>query len=116
MVRTLQHYLAITAPLRLDSSKLFITTTPPFRPASQQTLSRWIRAVLSESGIDSSFTPHSTRHSATSAAQRGGAAIDSILTAAGWTPSSHVFARFYNRPLAPNRAAFANAASGLRPI
>nr|CAI5835115.1 unnamed protein product [Callosobruchus analis]CAI5842550.1 unnamed protein product [Callosobruchus analis]CAI5860122.1 unnamed protein product [Callosobruchus analis]CAI5865233.1 unnamed protein product [Callosobruchus analis] len=43
------------------------------RPASKQTLSRWIKATLSEAGIDTKvFTPHSTRHASTSAACRKG--------------------------------------------
>ncbi|VEN52736.1 unnamed protein product, partial [Callosobruchus maculatus] len=73
----------------------------PFRQATKQTLSRWVKETLRLSGVDTSiFKAHSTRHAASSAALRLGVSIDTILQTAGWSEKSSVFANFYNRPLA----------------
>ena len=58
----MKEYLKLTANLRSDIILLFITTTKPYKIASQDTLARWIRTTLQSAGIDMSiFTPHSTR-------------------------------------------------------
>ncbi|XP_060804898.1 uncharacterized protein LOC132902730 [Amyelois transitella] len=45
---------------------------------------RWIKTVLSESGVDASvFKAHSTRHAATSAAGAAGVSVETIRKAAG---------------------------------
>ncbi|KAJ8915062.1 hypothetical protein NQ315_014317 [Exocentrus adspersus] len=99
---TLLRYLEITKPFRGENDKqLFLTFKKPFHPASSQTISRWVKSVLKKSGIDTdTFKSHSTRHAVTSAAARGGINMDAIREAAGWTPKSDVFNRFYNRPVA----------------
>ncbi|XP_033633155.1 uncharacterized protein LOC117294748 [Asterias rubens] len=45
-VRALKWYLNRTKSLRTDHQKLFVTTTPPFRLASQCTISRWIVTAI----------------------------------------------------------------------
>ena len=105
---TLKHDLKVTQPLRGTISQLFISTCPPTRPVSTQTLGRWIKDVLHKSGVDPSFKPHSTRHASTSAAYRGGMKVDAILRAVGWSPSQSIFARFYNRPIHNNPRDYTN--------
>ena len=107
--KTLQRYLAITASSRGNIDYLFLSLNLPLHPVTTQTLSRWVKAILQESGINSNFTAHSARHASTSAALRGGASADSILKAAGWTASSTVFATFYSRPLVDEAGDFAHA-------
>lgn len=99
--KTLQDYLRATNSYRDNKiSNLFITNKRPHRAATAQTISKWLKAVLSESGVDVAvFGAHSTRHAATSAARAAGVAIDVIRRAATWTSSSLTFARFYNRPV-----------------
>lgn len=100
-------YLNETKAIRpLNVNNLFITTTKPHKEASRQTISRWIKFTLSKSGIDTSvFRAQSTRHASTSAAARKGMSVETIREAAGWSATSQVFARFYNRPLTkPNFA------------
>lgn len=98
--RTLSAYLQRTLSIRDQSETLFVSFRSPHKPVGTQTLSRWIKTTLSLSGIDtSSFTAHSTRHAATSAALRLGVSIDLIRKTAGWSSSSQTFARFYNRPV-----------------
>ncbi|KAJ8913352.1 hypothetical protein NQ315_008742, partial [Exocentrus adspersus] len=65
-------YIERTERLRNDLGKyLFITCKAPYRVASGQTLSRWIKETLKEAGVDTSiFTGYSTRHAPTSSALR----------------------------------------------
>lgn len=101
VAKTLLNYLESTMELRGPTSKyLFITFKKPHHQASPQTISRWIKVLLGRSGLDvSTFTAHSARHAATSAAARKGVNIDTIKRSAGWTEKSKVFANFYHRPL-----------------
>lgn len=94
-------YRTRTSRLRKEGeSKLLVTVVKPHKAAGTQTISRWIKEVLTESGIDTQmFSAHSTRHASTSAALRKGTSIDEIFKTAGWTQKSSTFARFYNRPL-----------------
>lgn len=99
--KTLLDYIQKTASLRSENeNNLLITYKRPYHTATTQSISRWIKDVLCESGIDTTiFTAHSTRHASTSAAARTGINIETIRKAAGWSKNSSVFAQFYNRPL-----------------
>ncbi|KAL0849300.1 hypothetical protein ABMA28_013624 [Loxostege sticticalis] len=102
--KTLEDYLHVTRedrPARV--SNLLITVKRPYRSATAQSISRWIKQALSESGVDvAAFGAHSTRHAATSAAAAAGVSIDTIRKAAGWTNTSKVFAKFYHRQIIDN--------------
>lgn len=101
---TLLQYLNQTSTLRGDCKALFITCKKPHRPASSQTIGRWIKKILEKSGLDTSqFKPQSTRHASTSKAARAGLSFDSIRLAAGWSKNSKAFATFYNRPIVDNQ-------------
>lgn len=110
---TLAVYLKRTRALRPpDSIRLFITHKKPYRQVSSQTLGKWIKRVMGQSGIDTSiFTAHSTRHASTSAASRKGVSIDVIRATAGWSKHSNTFAKFYNKPLC-HKYSFAEAILG----
>lgn len=98
--KTLQHYLSRTEPLRGNIRNLFIGLKRPHRGVSSQTLSRWIRSTLCDSGVPAAaFSAHSTRHATTSLAHRLGVNLDVIRRTAGWSASSDTFFKFYNRPL-----------------
>lgn len=105
----LQTYINRTANIRNSIDKLFLTYKKPIKAATTQTLARWIKVVLSKSGIDTSiFKAHSTRHASTSAAERQGMNIDVIRQTAGWSENSKVFALFYKRPVV-DKTAYARA-------
>lgn len=89
-------YLQRTKVLRSSAiQRLFLTYTKPNKPATKATLSRWLKVVLQESGIDTEqFKPHSSRHASTSASYRNGVNIDIIRTTAGWSTRSEIFAVF----------------------
>ena len=56
-------------------------------------------SVLTLSGINTeSFSAHSTRAAASSAAARAGVALKNIMNAADWTNES-TFKKFYHKPL-----------------
>lgn len=102
-VKILIEYLERTRSVReKDTSliRLFLTFKKPFKEATTQTISRWLRQVMYASGVDTSvFSAHSTRHASSSRACRQGVTVDSILKAVGWSSRSSTFANHYNRPL-----------------
>lgn len=99
-VRTILSYMEITKEYRDNIRELILTYKKPYKNASTQTISRWIKSTLKEAGINTHiFSAHSTRHASTSAALRAGMTIDSIRKCAGWGENSTVFAQYYNRPL-----------------
>lgn len=109
VANTLLLYLKKTKGFRGFCEYLFITYKKPFHKATSQTIGRWIKNILSKSGVDTNkFKAQSTRHAATSAAARKGVSFDTIRRAAGWSENSRTFAQFYNRPLICNTQ-FANS-------
>lgn len=76
----------------------------PFGAASPQTISHWIKSLLTKAGIDTNqFTAYSSRHASVSTAHQRRVDIDTIRHSAGWVPSSQTFFKFYNKPIkAPN--------------
>lgn len=78
-------------------TSLCIALVAPHSAVTSNTISRWVKALLELAGIDlSTFTAHSTRGAAASAAAAKGATIESILSAGSWTIES-TFNRFYKR-------------------
>lgn len=107
--RCIQTYINKTRSLRSkENDTLFISYRKPHSKLSSQRMSHWIKDTLSNSGIDTSvFTAHSTRHSSTSAANKMGVGLDVIRKTAGWSNSSCVFAKFYNKEIVNDHNQFA---------
>lgn len=104
---TMLHYLDRTKDRRGDITGLLLTTKPPIKLASRDTLRRWTRDVMQAAGIDLSlFSPHSTRSASSSKAALK-LPMSTILSTVGWTSES-TFAKYYKRPL-HNGCQFANA-------
>lgn len=97
----LQTYINKTNSIRSKSEEtLILTYKKPHNAASSQTISRWVKQTLEESGIDTTyFFGYSAKHASVSAARRKGLSIETIRQTAGWSKNSNVFAKFYNRPL-----------------
>ena len=69
----LSEYLQRTKPLRQGTTALFLTLMKPFHKTSKATLARWVKEVLTASGIDTTvYGPHSARAASSSAAKKGG--------------------------------------------
>lgn len=93
------YYVFLTDTMRsdLNSDSLFMALLKPHRPVTGATIGRWIKEMMSLSGIDTSvFKAHSTRGAAASRAAGAGVPIDSILSAAHWAQES-TFKKFYCR-------------------
>ena len=98
-VRTLECYVARTELLN-NTDFLLISYNKPHSNVSSQTVSRWLKSVLSLAGINTSiYSAHSFRHSSTSKANSVGVNVDIIYSRAGWSERSQVFAKHYNRPI-----------------
>lgn len=106
----LTDYIHVTKKLRdKNINNLILTIKKPHKTATAQTISRWIKLVLSESGVNTSiFSAHSTRHASTSSANSAGVCIDTIRKTAGWTSRSQTFAKFYKLNVI-NEAEFAES-------
>lgn len=95
----LEAYLNRTVPLRGQLDSLFITVRKPHRAASTETISRWMRSVMSTCGISEEYTAYSTRHASSTAALKKGINLDIIKKVSGWSERSMTFFKFYNRPV-----------------
>ena len=98
----MKEYLQRTKSLRGSETKLLLSHVKPHHRASKDTISRWIRSVMADAGIDvNTFKPHSTRAAAASKAKTVSVPIKEILDTAGWS-SERTFDRFYNKPFQGN--------------
>ena len=108
VVRCLDAYISKTTALRSHKGSLFISYQQPHAPVSRTTISRWIRAVMTAAGVDTSlYKPHSTRAASTSAAAHAATPLDTILKTAGWASAS-TFAKFYRKEIAPPSSTFSD--------
>ena len=95
--RVLKEYIRRTEPLRKKEKQLLISFHKPFAAVARSTISRWIKKVLYEAGIDvGTFKAHSTRAASCSRAKKDGVPIENILRTAGWANNS-TFEKFYNK-------------------
>ena len=103
-VGTLRHYLKATRNLRpvFPSSKpdpLFVSYVKPHHPITAPTLSRWLRMVLKNAGIDTDiFKAHSVRGASTTAAVNSNVPLDDVMKMADWSRVS-TFQKFYYKPI-----------------
>ena len=83
VVSHLNDYLKRTKSYR-DTYKLFLTCIKPYREASKDTISRWCKSIIKESGISiHSYTSHSSRAAASSYAKSRGASLSTVIQSAG---------------------------------
>lgn len=86
---TCKDYLARTQDLRGKKTRLMLTVVKPHMPVSIDSIRRWIRNVLQQSGSDvSMFKSHSTRAASTSKAKSSKVPIEEIMKTAGWKSDS----------------------------
>ena len=83
-----------------NSSQLFIGLIKPYKPVTPSTIARWLKSILSSSGVDTNIAKaHSVRGATTTAAANAGVTTNDIhvLKAADWSSES-VFQRLYYKP------------------
>ena len=97
VVTVLKEYLRRTKTFRKHSeNQLFLILNEPHTPASKDTVARWIKTTLAMAGVNLHYSAHSTRMAATSAADKCGVPIETIMEAAGWSNTS-TFGKFYKK-------------------
>ncbi|XP_076050262.1 uncharacterized protein LOC143030903 [Oratosquilla oratoria] len=111
--RTLRTYLEKTEHLRDETGKkdgrLLISFIKPHKPVSRDTIARWIKHVLTISGIDSTkYTASSVRSAAASQARSMSVPIRHIMSKAGWSRES-TFAKHYNKEIVQEGDPFQDA-------
>ena len=79
-----------------DSTNLWRTTVPPFRPVAKSTIARWLVLVLSEAGAEDSAG--CTRAAAATWSAAKGVKPSTIMAAADWA-SAKTMNRHYIRLL-----------------
>ena len=83
-VTFLEQYINKTRNHRGAYTKLFLSYIKPFTPVSMDTLSRWIKKTLRDSGIDMNiFSRHSTRSASTTLAKQF-VPLETVLKTGGW--------------------------------
>ena len=96
VVQTLKDYLCRTQKIRQNNNKLFLSFVKPHKEVNSETISRWVKLILSMAGISTHVSAHSTRSVAASSAAAAGVPIDVILKSAGWSRET-TFTRFYKK-------------------
>ena len=80
----------------LATTKLFISYVKPHKAVGTNTIGRWLKQLLHDSGIDTTiFKAHSTRAASVSKVSHS-LPTDTILRHVGWK-SDCVFRKFYNK-------------------
>lgn len=104
---TLMAYREATHNIRGGEDQLLISYRTPYKAVTSQTVGRWLKTVMGMAGIEDTYTAHSTRHASSSAAKRKGLSVASIKDSVGWSNSSQVFSKFYDKPLSKMEDNFA---------
>ncbi len=98
VVTHLREYIKRTQDVRGRNTRLLLSYVKPFKPVTKATISRWVKMVLKQAGIDvGKYTAHSSRAAATSHVIQQGFNLQEIMKSAGWTSAS-TFERFYHKP------------------
>ncbi|XP_071547680.1 uncharacterized protein [Panulirus ornatus] len=110
---TLKMYIARTEEFRnsahQENGKLLLSFIKPHKHVTRDTVARWIRTVLSLSGIDSSqYSTGSVRPAAASKAKAMALPIGHIMARAGWSRVA-TFAKFYDKEIVPSHDPFQDA-------
>ena len=113
-VSLFEHYLKRTELIRGPEKQLLVTSVKPHRKASRDTVARWIKDAIKESGIDAEYyKAHSTRSASVSKASNS-VPLNVVLQAAGWA-NAQTFAKHYKRPI-EEASAFAKAILNMQDV
>ena len=79
-----------------DFRELFVTFGKLHHPASKDSLVRWVKEVIRNSGIDAEiFKPHSTRVASNSAAYKLGMPLQEVLKRGQWSNAGTFFTYYF---------------------
>ena len=108
VVAVLEEYLKRTQSWRSNASKtqLLLSYVKPHVEVQSSTISRWLKEILKEAGIDIKiFRGHSTRSASSSKAGLAGISTDEILKRGSWSNES-TWQKFYNKEILSKEAVF----------
>ena len=107
VMHTLLCYIDRTKEVR--KSKQVLVSFKTFQEVTTSTVARWLREILSLSGINTDvFKAHSFRGAAVSAAYHKGCSLKRILDTADWSSDKN-FKKFYCRRPVSSDVTFSNA-------
>ena len=112
VVECLTEYINRTGSVRGNNDQLLLCHVHPHGPASKDTISRWLKKILSDAGIDN-FTSHSFRGAAASAMLKCGVSVDHIMKTAGWSNAT-TFQKFYNKPVVNKQLTVKNTDNSIK--
>ena len=79
-----------------DFTEFFITFGKPHHPASKDSLVRWVKGLMGNSGIDTEIVkPHSTRVASNSAAYKLGMPLQQVLKRGQWSNEGAFFTYYF---------------------
>lgn len=109
VVDYLKEYLTRTKPFRKEVTQLLISYAKPFKPVTKDTIARWVRDVLEQSGIDvKKYSPHSSKAASTSHCKAKGLTLTEIMKTTRWS-NARTFAQYYDKPLDTDDLNFRNS-------
>ena len=92
-VRAIADYMVIRN--ELTSYDFYIISRKSWSPASRDTIARWLKDCMGEAGVNLGlFTAHSCRSASTSAANRGGVPLETILSHGDWSNAKTFFTHY----------------------
>ena len=95
VVHILKEYVARTKNIR-SSKHFWISFRKPHGKVQKDTISRWLKTVFLQAGVDLEFKAHSFRSASTSQAASAGVGLKAILDTANWSSATN-FERFYHK-------------------
>ena len=99
-LRTLLHYIERTRSRRGHVDKLFVLVTTQIpRGASRETIVRWGKDIMKNSGLES-YSVASSRSAASSSVMLMGMRLDTIINRVGWLRAT-TFVKYYLKPIQP---------------
>ena len=91
------HYIQRTS--RIRKTQFLLITTMDHNPIAPATLSRWVKSVLTEAGVDVQvFKPHTTRAAAASKYAMNSRNLDETLKLGCWKGTSTFYQHYLRRP------------------
>lgn len=95
-LRTLVEYINRTSSWR-EKDLFLLRSYASKAKVTGATVARWVKTVLSDAGVASTFGAHSTRGASTSKAYSSGVPLSVVMKAASWSDRSGTFNKFYFR-------------------
>ncbi len=82
----IKEYIGRTVDIRKENDDLLISYVKPHKTVTKNTITRWLRTVMFQSGIDiNKYCVHSIRSAAASKAKLCFLPLETILKSVGWS-------------------------------